>query len=128
MIFIAEIGMNHNGNFGLFHELIKQAALSGADIAKFQLGWRDGQDEINQIRKDDIKDIIKISEYYGIEWMFSIMTEDAFSRIRPFKPKRYKIASRTVVEKPDLVQTIVNEGCETFISLGMWNKENIPNF
>ena len=28
MIFIAEIGMNHNGNFGLLHELIKQASFS----------------------------------------------------------------------------------------------------
>ena len=35
--------MNHNGNFGLFFELIKQAAHSGADIVKFQLGWRDGE-------------------------------------------------------------------------------------
>ena len=35
MLYIAEIGMNHNGNFGLIHELIKQAALSGANIAKF---------------------------------------------------------------------------------------------
>ena len=38
MIFIAEIGLNHNGNLGLLHELIKQASLSGANIAKFQLG------------------------------------------------------------------------------------------
>ena len=37
IIFIAEIGMNHNGNFGLLHELIKQASLSGANIAKFQI-------------------------------------------------------------------------------------------
>ena len=49
MIFIAEIGMNHNGNFNLCYELIKQAKLSGADIAKFQLGWRDKKGEINQM-------------------------------------------------------------------------------
>ena len=49
IIFVAEIGMNHNGNFGLFFELIKQAALSGADIAKFQLGWRFKPGEINNI-------------------------------------------------------------------------------
>ena len=42
LIFIAEIGLNLNGNFGLLFELIKQAAWSGADIAKFQLGWRAG--------------------------------------------------------------------------------------
>ncbi|MBI2173956.1 MAG: N-acetylneuraminate synthase family protein [Candidatus Omnitrophica bacterium] len=36
MIIIAEIGINHNGNLNLAHELIRQAKLSGADIAKFQ--------------------------------------------------------------------------------------------
>ena len=30
--FIAEIGMNHNGNFDLCFELIKQAKLAGANI------------------------------------------------------------------------------------------------
>jgi len=38
MKFIAEIGMNYNGNFSLTYKLIKQAKYSGADIAKFQLG------------------------------------------------------------------------------------------
>jgi sialic acid synthase SpsE len=46
VLFIAEIGLNHNGNFGLLYELIKQASSSGADIAKFQLGWRANKDEI----------------------------------------------------------------------------------
>ena len=36
MIFIAEIGLNHNGNLDLCHELIRQAKWAGADIAKFQ--------------------------------------------------------------------------------------------
>ena len=49
MIFIAEIGLNHNGNLDLCHELIRQAKLAGADIAKFQLGWRAKKDEINHI-------------------------------------------------------------------------------
>ena len=35
-IIIAEIGINHNGNIHLAHELIRQAKVSGADIAKFQ--------------------------------------------------------------------------------------------
>ena len=47
MLFIAEIGLNHNGNFGLLHELIKQASFAGADIAKFQLGWKAKKNEIN---------------------------------------------------------------------------------
>ena len=35
MIFIAEIGMNHNGNMGLIFELVKQASLSGAILQNF---------------------------------------------------------------------------------------------
>ena len=66
MFFIAEIGMNHNGNFGLLHELIKQASSSGADIAKFQLGWRDKPSEINNIDNETIELIIKICEYNEI--------------------------------------------------------------
>ena len=36
MLFVAEIGLNHDGNFDIAHELIRQAKLAGADIAKFQ--------------------------------------------------------------------------------------------
>jgi len=35
-IFIAEIGLNHNGRFGEAHEMIARAAESGADAVKFQ--------------------------------------------------------------------------------------------
>ena len=124
--FIAEIGMNHNGNFGLLHELIKQASLSKADIAKFQLGWRDGEDEINNIDDKTIELIIRLCNYYEIEPMFSIIKERAFERIKKFNMKRYKIASRTVVENPALVKKILSEGKETFLSLGMWEKKIKP--
>ena len=37
MIFVAEIGLNHDGNFDLCYELIKQAKLSVANIAKLKI-------------------------------------------------------------------------------------------
>ena len=41
MIFIAEIGLNHNGNLDLGYELIKQAKYYGCrQLSKFQLGWK----------------------------------------------------------------------------------------
>ena len=64
MIFVAEIGLNHEGNFDLALEIIRQAKKSGADIAKFQLGWRDGKDEINNIDDKTIELILKICEFY----------------------------------------------------------------
>ena len=124
--FIAEIGMNHNGNFGLLHELIKQASLSKANIAKFQLGWRDGEGEINKIDDDTIHLIIKICKFYEIEPMFSIIKDSAYESIKKFNMNKYKIASRTVVDHPTLVKKILAEGKETFLSLGMWKENYLP--
>ena len=84
LIFIAEIGLNHNGNFGLIYELIKQSAWSGADIAKFQLGWRSNKNEINCFKEDDINHIFKCCENFGIEPMFSIFTNDALELAKKF--------------------------------------------
>ena len=40
LTFVAEIGMNADGIFKNNEKLIKAASYAGADIAKFQLGWR----------------------------------------------------------------------------------------
>jgi len=126
MLFIAEIGMNHNGNFDLAHELIKKAAIAGADIAKFQLGWRDGQGEINCLTLDDLKRIVDWCKYYDIEFMASIITEQAFEMIQKIPCDRYKVASRTLKDNFNLAQSIVSKGKETIVSLGMWEKEGMP--
>ena len=72
LTFIAEIGLNHNGNFGLFFELIKQASLAGADFAKFQLGWRAKEDEINNLGSSEIELIKKCCNHHNIKPLFSI--------------------------------------------------------
>ena len=124
--FIAEIGMNHNGNFSLCYELIKQAKLSGADIVKFQLGWRDKKGEINQIDNNIIQKLYDWSNYFEIELMFSILTKNALTKIEKFNPKTIKIASRTLKENFPLAEKIVNKNLPTIISLGMWEKSKLP--
>ncbi len=126
MLFIAEIGMNHNGNLDLCAELIRQAKWSGADIAKFQLGWRAGVDEINHITPESLKKIASICDYYDIEFMTSIITEEGLELSKTVENKRYKIASRTVIDKPDLVRKILSLGKPTFLSLGMWDGDGLP--
>lgn len=128
LTFIAEIGMNHNGNFGLLPELIRQASLAGADIAKFQLGWRDGIDEINRLTEKELNLIVDSCDFYEIEPMFSIISDNAFDMIKSFGYdfKRYKIASRTVVDNPKLVKKVLAEEKETFISLGFWKNKELP--
>ena len=82
MIYIAEIGMNYNGNFSLCYELIKQAKLSGANIAKFQLGWRDGPNEINQLDLQKVKKIITWCKFFKIDPMFSIISSKGYEKIK----------------------------------------------
>ena len=117
--FIAEIGLNHNGNFGLFFELIKQASLSGADFAKFQLGWRSKPGEINSVESHDIENILKCCDHFNIEPLFSVFDEASFELTEKYEMQAYKIASRTAKEKPDLVETIIKTNKPVFISLGM---------
>jgi sialic acid synthase SpsE len=127
-IFIAEIGMNYNNNFDLNFELIKQAKLSGATFAKFQLGWRDGEGEINQLNKNKIRSLYEWGNYFEIEILFSIISEKAFAIIKDFKPKYFKIASRTVVDNQDLVKSILDLGATTFCSLGMSENVSPPYY
>mgnify|MGYP006137520645 CR=1 len=126
LIFIAEIGMNYNGNIDLAFELIKQAKLAGADIAKFQLGWRDKPGEINNIDKKKLDKLISWGKYFEIEIMFSIISENAFNLIDQFNLNKFKVASRTVKENLNLVKKILSKKKLTFISLGMWNKKTLP--
>ncbi len=125
-VLVAEIGMNHDGNFDLAHELIRQAKLAGADIAKFQLGWRHKPDEINHITLERAQRLKAVCAHHEIEFMSSIITDEAFELAKELDFKRYKIASRTVKENPKLVERVLAEGKETFISLGWWDGEGWP--
>jgi N,N'-diacetyllegionaminate synthase len=126
MLFIAEIGLNHNGNWGVAYELIRQASRAGADIAKFQLGWRAGPGEMNEITPAILGQLKRWCDYFGIELMFSVFTPEAYRLLRPLNLARYKIASRTVKDQLELVRTIAAEGKMTIISLGMWEGPELP--
>jgi N,N'-diacetyllegionaminate synthase len=126
MLFVAEIGMNHDGNFNLAYELIRQAKQSGADIAKFQFGWRNKPDEINHIDDTRARRLQQWCEYWEIEMMASLITEEAYDMARRIGFQRYKIASRTASDNPALCEKILAEGRETFVSLGMHEGDLFP--
>ena len=126
MIFIAEIGLNHNGNFDLVYELVKQARYADANIVKFQLGWRGNPGELNYIDKNIMEKIIITCEYFEIDLMFSVFTNEAFELLKCFSPKYYKIASRTLKDNLELVEKIIAQDTETIISLGMWDNDELP--
>jgi len=108
LTFIAEIGLNHNGNFDLCFELIKQAKFAGADIVKFQLGWRDKPNEINQLDKQKISKLIEWANYFEIEILFLIISDKACELVIPFNFNKFKIASRTIKYDMPLVKKILD--------------------
>ena len=126
MIFIAEIGLNHNGNFHSCYKMIKLAKKSGADIAKFQLGWKSLPNEINFLNLERIKTLKKWADEFNIELMFSIFNKESLLMVKSLNLEKYKIASRTVVGDLELVKEIVNLEKKTYISLGMWDKDELP--
>jgi sialic acid synthase SpsE len=124
--FIAEIGMNHNGNLDLIYELIRQSKYAGADVAKFQLGWRAKEGEINCISIERLQQIKQWCEYFEIDFMASIITREAYEMAEKVGMASYKVASRTVKDDFLLVQQMVATGKETIISLGMWDRSEPP--
>lgn len=126
MLFVAEIGLNHDGNFDLACEMIRQAKLAGADIAKFQFGWRCNPDEINHIDAERASRLKHCCEYVGIEMLASIITEEGLELAHHIQLNRYKIASRTVIDNPKLCEKVLGEGKPTYVSLGMWEGKEFP--
>lgn len=122
-LIVAEIGMNHDGRWDRAYELIKQASAAGAHIAKFQFGWRYTKGEINHITPELAVRLREWCDFHGIEFMPSIISDEALDLARCTGARRYKVASRTVIQNPALVEKVLAEGKETFVSLGWWLKE-----
>jgi len=129
---ISEIGINHNGDFRLIEELIRQSAEGGADFAKFQLYdsvrvFGDDSRSKNEFTFDQVETILSICNAYDIEFFASVFDEEKLDWCTDLGVNFFKIASRTVVKEVELCSRIIKTGLPTFTSLGMWNDlENLP--
>jgi len=128
---IAEIGINHNGDFRLVEELIRQASLGGADFAKFQLYdsvrvFGDTSRARNEFTYEQVYDIQTICNAYDIEFFASVFDEEKLEWCLDLGVGFFKIASRTVVKEQDLCKDIIKTGLPTFTSLGFWNASDLP--
>ena len=125
MKIIAEIGINHNGDFRYMQELIRQAAVGGADYAKFQLYdsvrvFGDESRKRNEFTFDQVQQLSAICQFYGIEFLASVFDEEKVQWCERLGMRAYKIASRTVVKEPELCEQILELKKLTFVSLGFW--------
>lgn len=140
MIIIAEIGINHNGSMDVAHELIRQARISGADIAKFQfydpykIFGPDGsfpnatalaQALTVQLGFEQARQLKAWCDQEGIEFMASVFDLERFGWTESLGVKRHKIASRAAQDR-ELCERMLATGQETFVSLGFWTGTGVP--
>jgi sialic acid synthase SpsE len=140
MIIIAEIGINHNGSLPLAHELIRQAKISGADIAKFQFydphrifgpsGSFPDPEALAQaltveLGFDEGRQLKAWCEEEGIEFMASVFDLERLGWMESLGVRRHKIASRAAEDR-ELCDRVLATGRETFVSLGFWSGDGVP--
>ena len=140
MMIIAEIGINHNGSVHVAHELIRQARLAGADIAKFQFydpykifgpaGSHPDEAILAQALAvqfgfAEARQLKTWCDEEEIEFMASAFDLERFEWMQSLGVRRHKIASRAV-ENHELCERTLATGQETFISLGFWDRPGVP--
>lgn len=140
MVIIAEIGINHNGNINLAHELIRQAKVCGANIVKFQFydpnkifgpkGTYPDKKNYEfaltvEFGLDEAKKLKKWCDEEGIEFMASVFDIERFEWMEALGVKRHKIASRALQDR-ELCKKIIDTQKETFVSLGFWEPKEAP--
>ena len=145
IFFVAEIGINHNGDMSICKELIDVAVDAGCNAVKFQkrdinlvytqefldspreTPWgrtqRD-QKEGLEFGREEYKEIALYCKEKGIEWFASAWDTNSQSFLRQFDCKYNKIASAMIVHK-DLLKMVAEEGKHTFISTGMSTYDDI---
>jgi sialic acid synthase SpsE len=128
---ISEIGINHNGDFRLIEELIRQSSAGGSDFAKFQLYsservFGDSSRKKNEFTFDQVNTIKQICDAYNIEFFASVFDEEKLEWCIDLQVSHIKIASRTLKKEPSLCRSIIQKNLKTYISLGMWDSESLP--
>ena len=145
VFFIAEIGINHNGDMKLAKQLIDVAVEAGCDAVKFQkrtVGkvytkeYLDGprespwgttqreQKEGLEFGLEDYKEIDRYCKEKDIEWFASVWDVDSQIFLRQFALKYNKVAS-AMLGNMELLQEMASEKRYTYISTGMSTYEEV---
>ena len=125
MLFVAEIGSNHRGEMAIAHEMIRQAALASADIAKFQ--FRDPDDPIRGLAIRNASQLADWCDHYGIRFMASIFSFEALELARSLGMPQLKIANSVAISNPVLCDAIAEGPEEVFVSHGGYKYPNWKN-
>ncbi len=145
IFFIAEIGINHNGDMKICKQLIDLAAEAGCNAVKFQKrdinsvytkdfldGYRDspwGKTQRDQkmgleFNNKEYEEIDNYCKKKNIDWFASAWDLKSQIFLRQFKTKYNKIASAMLVNL-ELLEMVAEEKKHTFISTGLSTLEDI---
>ena len=145
IFFIAEIGINHNGDMSVCKNLIDVAVSSGCDAIKFQKRdidkvytqeflssprtspWGETQREQKsglEFGADQYMEIDLYCKEKNIEWFASAWDLNSQKFLQQFDCKYNKIASAMIVHE-GLLKMVAKEGRHTFISTGMTSYNDI---
>ena len=125
ILFIAEIGNNHNGDLDRAKRLIEICAQIGCNVAKFQLRdfntlYRKTGSDVEDLGVEYTKDLLrkyelpaashfelaKYCEQCGIEYMCTPWDERSVDLLEEIGVKRYKVASADFDNTP-LIQRLL---------------------
>ena len=139
IFFIAEIGINHNGDLKICKDLIDLAVDAKCNAVKFQKrdinlvykkdfldGFRDspwGKTQRDQKKglefgKNEYDEINKYCKEKKIEWFASAWDLNSQKFLKQYNLKYNKIASAMLIYE-DLLKEVANEKKHTFISTGL---------
>ena len=145
LFFIAEIGINHNGDMKICKQLIDLAVTAGCDAVKFQKrdiesvyskefldSYREspwGKTQRDQkmgleFNKDQYQEIDNYCKEKNISWFASAWDLKSQSFLREFNCKYNKIASAMLVHE-ELLKMVAEEKKHTFISTGLSTLKDI---
>ena len=143
--FIAEIGINHNGDISIAKKLIKISKDCGFDAVKFQKRtiekvyskeildqyrespWGKTQREQKFGLEFDYDEYLEIDNYcksLNIDWFASAWDVDSIAFLDKFDLKYHKIASAMIIDT-NFLEEVAKRKLHTFISTGMSTVENI---
>ncbi len=145
IFFIAEIGINHNGDMKICKKLIDLASEAGCNAVKFQKrdinsvytkdfldGYREspwGKTQRDQkmgleFNKEEYEEIDNYCKTKNIDWFASAWDLNSQTFLRQFNCKYNKIASAMLVNI-ELLKMVAEEKKYTFISTGLSTLEDI---
>ncbi len=145
--FIAEIGINHNGDISIAKELIKRSKECGFNAVKFQKRniekvyskdlldqprespWGKTQREQKEgleFNLDQYKEIDKFCKTLNIEWFASAWDIDSLIFLDNFNLKYHKVASAMIVDI-EFLEEVAKRNKYTFISTGMSTEKEITS-